>query len=164
MTQTTTRPPARLVWQARLMNAVNVPMRVILGLPFTTPLSSQLMLLYLTGRKTGKSYVQPVSFVEDGQTMLTPGGGRWKLNLRDGECVRARLRGREVRLRPELVKDAAEVDRLLRLMASKNSRITSFAPVAGPDGQIDRQRVDNAVRFGFAIVRWHFDCPPIKLS
>jgi hypothetical protein len=162
MTQTTTPPPARLIWQARLMNAVNVPMRVILGLPFKTPLSSQLMLLYLTGRKTGKSYVQPVSFVEDGQTMLTPGGGRWKLNLRDGGCVRARVRRREVRLRPELVKDAAEVDRLLRLMASKNPRITSFAPVAGPDGHVDRQRVDNAVRFGFAIVRWHFDCPPIS--
>jgi F420H(2)-dependent quinone reductase len=162
MTQTTTPPPARLVWQARLMNAVNVPMRVILGLPFSTPLSSQLMLLYLTGRKTGKSYVQPVSFVEDGQTMLTPGGGRWKLNLRDGECVRARVRGREVRLRPELVKDAAEVDRLLRLMASKNSRISSFAPVPGPDGQVDRERVDSALRFGFAIVRWHSDCPPIS--
>jgi F420H(2)-dependent quinone reductase len=144
------------------MNAVNVPMRVILGLPFSTPLSSQLMLLYLTGRKTGKSYVQPVSFVDDGQTMLTPGGGRWKFNLRDGECVRARVRGREVRLRPELVKDAAEVDRLLRLMSSKNPRITSFAQVAGPDGQIDRQRVDNAVRFGFAIVRWNSDCPPIS--
>ena len=120
------------------------------------------MLLYLTGRKTGKSYVQPVSFVEDGHTMLTPGGGRWKLNLRDRECVRARVRGREVRLRPEFVKDAAEVDRLLRLMATRNSRITRFAPVAGPDAQIDRQRVDNAVRFGFAIVRWHFDCPPIS--
>jgi F420H(2)-dependent quinone reductase len=143
------------------MNAVNVPMRVILGLPFATPLSRQLMLLYLTGRKTGKSYVQPVSFVEDSQTMLTPGGGRWKLNLRDGECVRARLRGREVRLRPELVKDAAEVDRLLRLMASKNSRITSFAPVVGPGGQIDRERVDNAVRHGFVIVRWHCNCPPV---
>ncbi len=36
MTQTTTPRPARLVWQARLMNAANVPMRVILGLPFTT--------------------------------------------------------------------------------------------------------------------------------
>jgi F420H(2)-dependent quinone reductase len=163
MTQTTTPPPpARLVWQARFMKAVNVPMRVILGLPFKTPLSSQLMLLYLTGRKTGKSYVQPVSFVEEGQTLLTPGGGRWKLNLRDGECVRARVGGRAVRLRPELIKDAAEVDRLLRLMASQNSRITNFAPVAGPDGQIDRERVDNAVRFGFTIVRWHFDCPPMS--
>jgi len=159
MTQTTTTPPAQLVWQARLMNAVNVPMRVILGLPFATPLSSQLMLVYLTGRKTGKSYVQPVSFVQEGQMLLTPGGGRWKLNLREGECVRARLLGRDVRLRPQLVKDAPEVDRLLRLMARKNPRITSFAPVAGPKGQIDRKRVDNAVRFGFAIVRWRFDCP-----
>jgi hypothetical protein len=139
-----------------MMNAVNIPVRLVLGLPFATPLSNQLMLVYLTGRRTGKSYVQPVSYVRDGQTLLTPGGGRWKLNLRDGERARARLGGRDTWLRPELVKDAAEVDRLLRLMAASNPRITSFAPVAGADGQIDRQRVDNAVRYGFAIVRWHF--------
>jgi hypothetical protein len=142
-----------------MMNTVNFPMRLVLGLPFATPLSNQLMLVYLTGRRTGKSYVQPVSYVRDGQSLLTPGGGRWKLNLRDGERVRARLRGRDTWLRPELVKDAAEVDRLLRLMAASNPRIKSFAPVAGADGQIERQRVDNAVRYGFAIVRWHFAEP-----
>jgi hypothetical protein len=40
------------------------------------------MLLSLRGRKCGKMYRQPVSFVRDGDTLLTPGGGRWKLNLR----------------------------------------------------------------------------------
>jgi hypothetical protein len=94
MTQTTIRP-SRLVWQARVMNAVNVPMRVLLRLPFATPLSRQLMLVYLTGRKTGKRYVQPVSYVRDARTLLTPGGGRWKLNLREGSCVHACLDGRD---------------------------------------------------------------------
>src|SRR5207244_9556152 len=89
--------------EPRGMNALNVPMRFILGLPFATPLSGQLMLLYLTGRKTGKSYQQPVSYVPDGNTLLTPGGGRWKLNLRPGECTRIRLRGRDVLARAELV-------------------------------------------------------------
>lgn len=140
------------------MSIVNVPMRLLLQLPIATPLSNQLMLLYLTGRRTGKRYLQPVSYVPDGDTLLTPGGGRWKLNLREGACVRMRLRGRDVLARPELITDANEVERLLHRMQAVNPRITSFVPVAGPDKQISRARVDAAMAYGFALVRWHFDC------
>jgi hypothetical protein len=49
--------------------------RKILGLPFPTPLGGRLMLVTLTGRRTGKTYHQPVSYVRDGNTLLTPGGG-----------------------------------------------------------------------------------------
>ena len=66
--------PRQLRRQARLFRIVNVPMRRILGLPFRTPLSKNLMLVHLTGRRTGKSYRQPVSYVRDGDTLLTPGG------------------------------------------------------------------------------------------
>jgi deazaflavin-dependent oxidoreductase (nitroreductase family) len=141
------------------MNVINVPMRWLLSLPFATPLSRQLMLLTLTGRKSGKIYRQPVSFVRDSETLLTPAGGRWKLNLRAGECTRIRLAGRDQLARPQLIRDVNEVEALLRKMMAVNPRITSFAPVAGPQGEIDHQRVENAVRYGFAIVRWHFDCP-----
>ena len=89
--------PNRMVVQARLMGVINVPMRLILGLPFATPLSRQLMLLHLTGRKSGKRYVQPVSYVPNGNTLLTPGGGRWKLNLKPTECVSFTVTIRPVR-------------------------------------------------------------------
>ena len=85
--------------RARTMRAVNVPMRAVLGLPFPTPLSANLMLISYTGRKSGKAYRQPVSYARDGETLLTPGGGRWTLNLTDGERprpVRIRLRGRDL--------------------------------------------------------------------
>jgi hypothetical protein len=82
------------------------------------------------------------------------------LNLREGECVRIRLAGRDRLGRPELVKNVDAVEALLRKMMRLNPRMTSFVPVAGPGGQIDRQQLENAVRYGFAIVRWHFDCPP----
>jgi deazaflavin-dependent oxidoreductase (nitroreductase family) len=155
---------ARFAWQARLMSAINVPMRLILRLPVATPLSGRLMLLHLTGRKSGRAYQQPVSYVPDGDTLLTPGGGRWKLNLRQAECIHIHLRGHDVLARPELIKDVDEVDQLLHRMMALNPRITSFAPVAGPDGQIDRARVEVAVKYGFSIVRWHFDCPPVASS
>lgn len=97
------RPLSRQL-QARLMSLFNVPMRVLLGLPFPTPLSGRLMLISFTGRKTGKAYRQPMSYVRQGKTLLTPGGGNWKWNLKDSQPVRIHLRGREVLARPELVK------------------------------------------------------------
>ena len=54
--------PGALRRRARVMRAVNVPMRAVLGLPFRTPLSGNLMLISYTGRKTGKAYRQPVSY------------------------------------------------------------------------------------------------------
>ena len=47
--------------QARIMGIVNVPMRVVLALPFRTPMSRSLMLAYLTGRKSGRRYRVPLS-------------------------------------------------------------------------------------------------------
>lgn len=136
------------------MRIANVPMRAVLGLPFRTPLSGQLMLLHYTGRRTGKRYRQPVSYVAEGAALLTPGGGRWKLNLRDGEPITARLRGRLVRLRPELVRDPDQVQRLLGYMFSQNRRLAAFVPIVGKDGTVDRPALENAVRHGFCIVRW----------
>ena len=42
----------------------------------STPLGKRLMLVYLTGRKSGRHYRQPISYVREGETLLTPGGGR----------------------------------------------------------------------------------------
>jgi F420H(2)-dependent quinone reductase len=130
------------------MRVVNVPMRLLLRLPFKTPLNRRLMLLSFTGRKTGRAYRQPVSYVPDGDTLLTPGGGRWKLNLREGEPIRIRLRGRHVLARPEFVRNVDEVERLLRKMMALNPRITSFVPFLGRDGSLDR---------GLSIVRWRVE-------
>jgi deazaflavin-dependent oxidoreductase (nitroreductase family) len=153
------RRPASRARQARIMRVVNVPMRFLLGLPFATPLSRQLMLLSFTGRKTGKAYRQPVSYVPDGDTLLTPGGGRWKLNLREDQPIRIRLRGRDVLARPEFIEDVDEVERLLRRMAAVNPRVMAFVPVRGPDGGIDRGKLETALSYGFRIIRWHIDGP-----
>ncbi|HLI50596.1 MAG TPA: nitroreductase/quinone reductase family protein [Thermomicrobiaceae bacterium] len=149
--------PARAERQARLMKIVNVPMRLVLSLPFPTPLSRNLMLLTYTGRKSGKVYHQPVSYVPDGDTLLTPGGGRWKLNLRDGQPIHIRLRGRDVTARPEKVRDIAEIQRLIGVMKAKNPNIVRFIPFIDSNGTIDRAKLDTALRYGFCIVRWHLD-------
>ena len=144
--------------QARAMRIVNVPMRRALSLPVETPLSRRLMLVHLTGRRTGKRYRQPVSYVVDGASLLTPGGGKWKLNLQTGRPERVRLRGRDVFARPELVADPDEVERLLGLMTAANPQVRGFVGIAQlPDGRLDRDQLQRALRYGFRVVRWRLD-------
>lgn len=153
----TKRPLGRRI-QQRVFRVLNVPMRALLGLPFATPLSRRLMLVYLTGRKTGRRYRQPVSYVRDGAAMLTPGGGNWKLNLADGRPEQIRLRGKVVLARPEIVSDAREVERLLGVMTAGNPMAGRFVAIPkGPDGRLDRAKLDAAIRYGFRIIRWHLD-------
>lgn len=157
MATPTTRPRRSRV-QQRVFRVVNVPMRAILGMRFATPLSKRLMLVFFTGRRTGRAYRQPVSYVRDGAVLLTPGGGNWKLNLADGKPVRIRLSGRDMHARPELVRDPAEVQRLLAVMTAANPMLRRFIPIPrDDDGKFDQQRMDAALTYGFRIVRWHLD-------
>jgi hypothetical protein len=158
MPATTPKPPLGRRLQARAMGVLNVPMRLILSLPFPTPLSGRLMLISFRGRKTGKAYRQPVSYVQDGNTLLTPGGGKWKWNLRSGRPIQIRLRARDVLARPELIKVLSEIERLLAVMTAANPSVNAFVRIPkGPDGRLDPERLQTAVRFGFRIVRWHLD-------
>ena len=148
--------PRRGRRQAMMFRIVNVPMRQILGLPFRTPLSKNLMLLYLTGRRTGKRYRQPVSYVRHGDTLLTPGGGKWKLNIDPDRPEKIRLGGRDIWARPDLVADPGEVDRLLMVMTEANPRAAGFIPIPRrADGHFDEAALANAINYGFRIVRWH---------
>ena len=144
--------------QARMMRVVNVPMRAVLRLPFATPLSANLMLVSYTGVKSGKAYLQPVSYARDGETLLTPGGGRWTLNLKNGRQVRLRLRGRDVVAHADLVADPAEVERLLGVIAVGNPRAMRYLPIPRDgDGRLDRDALAAAIGHGFRVVRWHLD-------
>ncbi|HKD33411.1 MAG TPA: hypothetical protein VKB73_08070 [Gaiellaceae bacterium] len=141
-----------------VFRVVNVPMRLVLGLPISTPLGKRLMLVYLAGRKTGRHYRQPISYVHDGQTLLTPGGGRWKLNLVEGQPTHVRFRGRDISLRSELVRDPAKVERLLSVMSAKNPMVGRFVPIPkGAEGHYDPDRLKLAIQHGFCIARWSPD-------
>jgi hypothetical protein len=147
--------------QARMMRVVNVPMRAVLRLPFATPLSANLMLVSYTGVKSGKAYLQPVSYARDGETLLTPGGGRWTRNLKGGRRVTLRLRGRSVPAHADLVSDPAEVERLLDVIADGNPRAMRFIPLPRrPDGRLEPDALNAAIGHGFRIVRWHLGDRP----
>jgi hypothetical protein len=132
-------------------------MRAVLSLPFPTPLGGALMLLYYRGRKTGTDYRQPISYVRaDDGTLLTPGGGRWTLSLGGGDPVRLRVKGRVMSVRPELVTDPGEVQRLFGVIATKNPRAVRYIPIPRlPDGSLEPGALQAAIDHGFCIVRWH---------
>ena len=148
--------PKSAARRRRTMRALNVPMRAVLSLPFPTPLGGRLMLVHYTGRKTGNHYRQPLSYVADGDTLLTPGGGNWTLSLATGTPVVARIAGKNVTLRPELVADPSEIDALLQRMAERNPALVRFVPLPrDPDGHFQATTLQAAVQHGFRIVRWH---------
>jgi hypothetical protein len=156
MRERANRPLRRRV-QTRAFRVINVPMRALLSMPFATPLGRNLMLAYITGRKTGRVYRQPLSYVRDGDVLLTPGGGNWKLNLSAGVPVRLRLRGKDVMAAPEVVSNFDEIRDLLTVLVAANPRAAAFIGVPrDQDGRFDRAGLENAVRYGFRIVRWYF--------
>jgi hypothetical protein len=142
--------------RSRIFRAVNVPMRAVLSLPFPTPLSRNLMLVRYTGRKSGRVYRQPLSYARDGAALLTPGGGRWTLNMEDGRPVQIRLRGRDVAARPELVREPGEVERLLDVIVAENPPAARYIPLPRlDDGRLEPTALAAALDHGFAIVRWN---------
>jgi deazaflavin-dependent oxidoreductase (nitroreductase family) len=149
--------------QAAIFRLINIPMRILLRLPFATPASRRLMLIEHIGRKTGKHYRQPVSYVRSENGMLTPGGGRWTSNLRTGETVRLRLRGKTVLARPELVREPERVEELLDVMTAQNPMLNRFVPIPRTDdGRLDPSSLALAIQHGFCIVRWHTDAPDAR--
>jgi len=87
MTETKYRPHQTTL--ERVMGALNALPKFVLRLPFQTPMSRRHVLLKYTGRKSGRSYTVPVSYVEQGDTLLIPGGGAWKKTLEHGSPDRA---------------------------------------------------------------------------
>ncbi len=158
MPPNTPRPISRRV-QARFFKIINVLMRNILNLPIETPLGKRLMLVHHFGRKTGKHYCQPVSYVLDGSDLLTPGGGRWTLNLHECQPVSIRLRGHDILALPELVADPNEVERLLKVMSKVNPTLQRFVRIPkNENGDLDPQSLAAAIDHGFLVVRWHLFC------
>jgi hypothetical protein len=82
-------------------------------------MSRTLMLILVTGRKSGKLYTLPVPYMQaDGGTLVIMAAGVWWKNLRGGAPVQVRLRGTnyrgigEVHEAPDVVR--LEMQRFLR--------------------------------------------------
>ena len=98
-----------------------------------------------------------MSYVEQGDTLLMPGGGAWKRNLENGRSVRVMLRRLERAGRVEVVKEANAVEQLVTDMMAANPALAGFIAVPrSSDGRPDRSRPE-ALRAGFSVIRLHLE-------
>ncbi len=102
------------------MNRIANPfVRLLLRSPFHGMMSATNLLVTYRGRKSGRSYTLPVSYVRDEKTVIiVPGNPEhksWWRNLRGGAAVTLRLAGREVSGTAAVIeRDAAAAAGLLR--------------------------------------------------
>ncbi len=97
----------------RIFSALNPLIRWILRSPLHRLLSAGLMLITVTGRRTGRAYTFPVGYQRDGETLVVMVSEArrksWWRNFREPGVVGLRVRGRELRGRAELIApDSAE--------------------------------------------------------
>jgi len=100
-------------WQ-KLYNPIVI---LLLHSPFHRIMDKSTILITITGRKSGKTYTIPVSYVRDGDTlmMISQREHSWWKNLRGGAQVRLYLQGRTLKARGEVFADAETVANKLLL-------------------------------------------------
>jgi hypothetical protein len=117
--------PAALDPQSRLMAMQGLVNRIVRGVLRTPGLSrlagERLVTVYVTGRKSGRRYTVPVAYTRyEGDLLIgTPFG--WSRNLRTGEPVAIRLKGR---------RREADVTALYAVMCKDNGTFAKFAMVS----------------------------------
>jgi len=138
-------------------------MRLVLRLPVKR-IQDRLLLLSFTGSRSGRRFTVPLSYVADADgSLLIPGGGVWKRNLRPDRPVEIRLWGQLRLATPEIIAAPGDVERLLPRMYHGNPRAERFVGVPlGPDGRLDPTSFAEVIREGFVIVRLRLeDAPPV---
>ncbi len=115
---------ARTLTGQRLVNRL---VRGLLALPLVGwLLGRRLVTLYVVGRTSGRRFAVPVAYTRHAGTLLigTPFG--WGRNLRTGEPVTIRLRGRRRLADVRVLTDEAEVVDAYATMARDNRAFASF--------------------------------------
>ena len=105
MTSTVKRsvPPPALVKMG------NPLVRMLLGSPLHRMLDDSVLVLHLTGRKTGRRYDIPVGYMDMDGKLAVVTVARWRVNLRGGADVEVTLRGCRRPMHALLEEDPASV-------------------------------------------------------
>jgi hypothetical protein len=126
-------------WSIRLLRRLNPVIIAVLCSPLHGLLSANLLVLGYTGRRTGRRYRLPLSYVErDGRLYLCTRTAFWWRNLRRGRPVELRLRGRDVVATPSIL-DPSSPEALegLRAFLTRNPGTGEllYNVPRGPDGR-----------------------------
>jgi hypothetical protein len=98
-----TVPPRALI---RLGNPM---VRMLLRSPLHGMVDASVLLLHVTGRKTGRQYDIPVNYADINGRLTVITSAAWRVNLRGGAEVEVTWRGRRRPMRALLTEDPAAV-------------------------------------------------------
>ena len=122
--------PARAQTMA-MQGAANRIVRILLHTPLLCRLAgARLIIVYVVGRKSGTRYSIPVAYTRADETLLVGTPFAWGRNLRSGEPVEIRLKGRRRTAEVEVVSDEAGVVECYRIMARDNHQFAKFNKIA----------------------------------
>lgn len=151
-------PGARSGQRARTLpgqRLVNLLVRALLRTPgFCRIIGSRLVILYVVGRKTGRRYAIPVAYLVRGDDLLIGTSSGWARNLRSGEPVSIRLKGRRRWADVRIYTRESEVVSAYAHMSRTNLTFAQFNSIRlGEDGEPDRDDLRLAWQGGARALR-----------
>jgi hypothetical protein len=149
----TSAPALRGTLLGAVLRGWNPVMRRLLDSPVHWPLSRWFAVLAWSGRRSGRRYSTPISYVREGDVAFVTTGDRWSRNLSGGASVAIRIAGRWRQGTAQPILGAAgraEHERLFR--EHPWFRRLSGIP-KGPDRGPDAAAVARAVASGRVLVR-----------
>jgi hypothetical protein len=141
---------------ASYQGALNGFIKGLLRVPLISRLvGSKLLTFTVVGRKSGKTYVIPVAYTRhQGQLLVGTRLWPWVKNLRPGEPVTIRLKGRQRLADWELFTDEQTVVELYDVIARDNHQNAKFAGIGfAPDGSPNPADLHQAWAKGCAVIR-----------
>ena len=106
---------------------INFAMRLLLRSPLHFFVSSHILLITFTGRRTGRSFTTPVRYLRDGNSvhLFSSPQGKWWKNLRGGAQVSVTIRGKMLECQAIVLE--TEVDTKLRIFRAYLERFPGDA-------------------------------------
>ncbi len=132
-------------------------MAAVLRSPLHGLLSGSVMLITVTGRKSGKAYTTPVNYTRLGEGeslgVISYRQRTWWRNLRGGAAVTLRLKGRDVPGQATVIEDDGGVAAALAAILKQSPRYAKYLGVKlDPNGQPAVEDVAQAAQSRVVVV------------
>jgi deazaflavin-dependent oxidoreductase (nitroreductase family) len=139
----------------RAQGLVNLLVRGLLRTPVVSRgIGRRLVTLHVVGRTSGRTYVLPVAYLADGDDLLVGTSFGWARNLRTGEPMTVRLRGRLRSADVEVVTAEPDVVAAYARMAAENPAFARFNRLrVDPGGRADVDDLHAAWLGGARVIR-----------
>jgi hypothetical protein len=119
--------PDQRVQTMALQGLANRVMRGLLATPLLAQgVGKRLVTLYIVGRKSGQRYTIPVAYTPHDGDLLIGTPFKWGRNLRTGEPIEIRYKGRRRQADVVVYKDEEEVTRAYATMCRENKVFANF--------------------------------------